>query len=340
MRLMNHDTSQRWRLRPFLACALLALGLLAGCRQQSAVAPEDLAALPTTAAVAPDALFTATAAAPTPPPPPATWTPVPTLPPPPTSTPRPTVTKAPTNTPAPLPTNTPPPTDTPVPTATAVPPATNTPAAAVGAPPPTAIPANPVLGANRLPNPSFENGWYNQNGIPELQLPNEWQFSWDEGPTGFGSQPWDVFVRPETRVLPALQLPPAEHPLYIYDGQYTIKMFKGSGAVSFRLWTNVTLEPGTYIFEVNLFPDLVMGYTADRKKIWANDPDAGELQLWSSVGSTGWMRLTYGQRNTRTYTLTLNETRSLDIGIWARGRYAIPNNGFFFDDWQLQRIDG
>lgn len=29
-------------------------------------------------------------------------------------------------------------------------------------------------------------------GIPELQLPNGWAFEWDEGPTGFGNQPWDV----------------------------------------------------------------------------------------------------------------------------------------------------
>ncbi|MCA9957970.1 MAG: hypothetical protein KC443_02985 [Anaerolineales bacterium] len=272
--------------------------------------------------------------------PPSTWTPQPTEPPPPTSTALPTVTAVPTDTPAPIPTNTPVPTDTPVPTETPIPP-TNTPAPVQPTAPPAepTIPVNPVLGANLLPNGSFENGWYNQNGIPELQLPNEWLFEWDEGPTGFGNQSWDVYVRPETRVLPSSQLPPAEHPLYIYDGSYTVKMFKGSGAVSFRLWTNVTLEPGTYVFEINVYPDLVMGYTENREKIWADDPNSGEVRLWAGDRSTDWLSLSYGQRNTRNYTFTIDQTKTIEVGVWARGRYAIPNNGFFFDAWSLKRVE-
>ncbi len=313
--------------------------LLAACRQETPP-PDAVVEIPTQAPTA--VLVAEPEVAPIEPTrqPPATWTPEPTEPPPPTSTPLPTITAAPSETPLPIPTNTPAPTETPIPTETPVLP-TNTPAPVQPTAPaaqPT-VSANPILGANLLPNPSFENGWYNQNGIPELQLPNEWVFEWDEGPTGFGSQPWDVYVRPETRVLPASQLPPAEHPLYIYDGSYTIKMFKGSGAISFRMWTGVTLPPGTYIFEINVFPDLVMGYE-NNQKIWANDPDSGEIRLWAGDRSTDWLSLSFGRRNTRTYTFTIDQTRTLDVGIWARGRYAIPNNGFFFDAWSLKRVEG
>lgn len=317
----------------------LAAVLLTACRTQ-APSPTAVAEMPTriatqeTPVVVPTMTPTAvatTAVADTPPP---TWTPVPTFTPPPTSTPLPTSTPAPpTDTPTPLPTNTPiPPTNTAVPpTATPIPPTAPPPP-----PPPPTIPPAPIYGANLLPNPSFEEGWYNRDGIPELQLPNGWAFEWDEGPTGFGNQAWDVYVRPETRVLPSSQLPPHEHPLFIYDGVYTIKIFKGSGAISFRLLTDVTLEPGTYTFEVNLFPDLVVGYNGNQK-IWAPDPFSGEVQFLIGGMAYGWNYPAFGRKNTLQQTFTITQTQNVRLGIWVRGRFAIANNGWFFDDWSLRR---
>jgi hypothetical protein len=146
-------------------------------------------------------------------------------------------------------------------------------------------------------------------------------------------------VRPETRVLPDTQLPPAEHPLFLWDGEYTIKMFKGSGAISFRLMTDVSLQPGSYVFEINLFPDLVMAY-ANGQKVWADDPLAGEVRFLQDGGGTDWFLPVFGQKNTFTYTFTVNEARTVRLGIGIRGRFAIANNGWFFDDWSLGRIEG
>ncbi len=271
-----------------------------------------------------------------------TWTPEvipPTntpVPPPPTSTAVPTATKAPpTDTPTPVPL----PTDTPEPTATAVPPTAVPPTS----PPPTAvpptIPADPILGQNILPNGSFEDGHYNKDGIPELQLPNGWYFEWDEGPTGFGSNPWDVYVRPETRVLPASQLPPDEHPLFIWDGTYTVKMFKGNGAISMRLLTDIYLEPGTYVFEASLFPDMVMGYE-NHQKIWADDPVSAEYRFIVTGAGTGWMLPVIGQRNIVTHTFTVTEAQTIQLGVGFRGRYALSTNGYFIDAWSLKKIEG
>jgi hypothetical protein len=275
----------------------------------------------------------------------ATWTPIPavnvdtptpanTQPPPPTNTPLPTV-------PPPTPTETPfIPTNTPVPTATAVPP-TNTPLPP--APQPTAppaeptVPPNPVYGSNILVNGSFEDGWYNASGIAELQLPNNWVMEYDEGPTGFGSESWDNYVRPETRVLPAVQLPPEEQSLFIRDGQYTIKMFKGFGAISFRFFQEITLPAGSYRFQIYVYPDLVEGY--DGGKIFASDPLAGEIRFIAPDGGTGWLLPAFGTWNTLEHTFSLSEQQTVRVGAGFRGRYALSNNGWFFDQWSLQRIE-
>lgn len=235
--------------------------------------------------------------------------------------------------PAPVPTQppappAPPPTTSPVPTALPNP---TTPA-----PSPTP-PAPAPSGVNLLPNHSFEDGWYNQNGIPELQLPVHWIFEWDEGTNPFNSAPWSNWVRPETRVLSTAFLPPFEHPLYIYDGRYTVKIFKGSGAISGRLMTDVTLNPGTYVFTVNIFPDLVHTYENGRK-IWAPDPYSGELRFIVGSGGSSWILPTFGQKNTLSHTFTVNTMQPIRVGLAMRGRYALVNNGWFMDDWSLVKV--
>lgn len=284
---------------------------------------------------------------------PPTWTPLPdldlevtpppTAPPPPTNTPLPTDTAVPaTDTPEPtltetaVPTDTPPPpTDTPAPAT-----ATNTPnpASPTPPPPPTDTPA-PVFSGNILANGSFENGHYNMWGVAELQLPNSWVFEWDEGPTGFGENAWDVYVRPETRVLSAAFLPPQDQAMFIYDGQSTVKIFKGYGAISIRLMTDLYLEPGTYMFEVNLFPDLCTDYV-NNQKIWAGDPFSGEVRFIVTGGGTDWFLPQFGMRNTFTHTFTVQQAGTDRVGLGIRGRFAILNNGWFMDAWSLRQVEG
>ncbi|MEM7112019.1 MAG: LysM peptidoglycan-binding domain-containing protein [Chloroflexota bacterium] len=224
-------------------------------------------------------------------------------------------------------------------------PGTNAQAPAENPPPPSNDPAPPsndpapppvASGSNLLANGSFEAGWYHPNGIPELQVPEHWQLEWDEGATGFGLEPWDIFVRPETRVLPANFLPPHEHSLFIWDGEQTVKIFKGRGPVSFRLLTNVQLAPGTYQFAISLFPDLVKEVQGGQK-VWA-DNGAGEMQFIVNGQRQGWQTTTVGQRNTITHTFSINQAQTVSLGIGVRGKYAILNNGWFMDDWRLQKV--
>lgn len=270
---------------------------------------------------------------------PATWTAVPpdqnAVPAAPTRTPHATGTPRSTATP----TATFPPSKTPTatitPTPTAVPPS-DTPTL----PPPPTTPPNledPVWGGNLLPNSSFEEGDYLQNGVSELQLPNGWAFEYDTGPTGFGVEVWDVYVRPEVRVLPQDMLPPQEHALFIWDGSHTVKAFKGNGAISFRLFRDVYLEPGAYLLEINVFPDLVMAWNGDQK-IWADDPESGEVRL-IAPGSGAWMRPTFGRKNTFTYIFTIEQAQNVRLGAGIRGNHAIANDGWFLDDWSLRRAE-
>jgi hypothetical protein len=215
------------------------------------------------------------------------------------------------------------PTPTPTPTSTPTPIATATPTPAPGGP-------------NLLPNPSFEEGWYHPNGIPELQIPNQWIFEWDEGYNPLA--PEHDFVRPEVRVLSKDYLPPEERDLFIWDGNYTVKVFKGYGAISFRLITSSYLEPGSYQLEINVFPDLVVGYTSGGSKIWAPDPLSGEVRLTAEGQSTGWLLPTFGQKNTIRYNFNVSQGKVVNITAAFRGRWAILNNGWFMDDWRLTKL--
>jgi hypothetical protein len=173
--------------------------------------------------------------------------------------------------------------------------------------------------------------------VPELQIPTGWVFEWDEGPTGFGTAPWDVWLRPEVRVLPYYQLPPQERPIFIFEGSQTVKAFKGNGAISFRLFQDITLSPGTYRLETGVFPDLVSAYV-NGQKVRPSDPLAGEVRFIVGGGGTGWFTVTFGQQNRLSHTFTINQTQTVRLGLAIRGRYALNNNGWFLDAWSLVKV--
>ena len=164
------------------------------------------------------------------------------------------------------------------------------------------------------------------------------RLEWDEGPTGVGNAAWDYFVRPEVRVLSTAFLPPEEHGIYIYNGQHTVKAFKGSGAVSFRLLTDITLEPGTYVIEAKMFPDIVEKWE-NKQKYWSQDPTAAEFRFIVGDGGTVWTPQRYGQVNVHNFTFTIDQTKTIPIGIWLKGKYAIANNGWFIDDLSVRRVE-
>lgn len=221
-------------------------------------------------------------------------------------------------------------------------------------------------GNNLLLNPSFEGEgdcqinppnpdlcWYHPGGIPELQIPIRWVFDYENQWDGrdCGQPPvcdnpltpepddwWNAWVRPEVRVVPAQLLPPAEHPLFIWDGNNTLKVFKGYGSISYALTQAVWLEAGTYIIEINIFPDLVYEYL-NGNKIPPPDAASGEVRFIVGAMDSDWILPTFLEKNTYYVVFVISEAQMTAVEVHIRGRYAIQNNGWFMDDWWLWRQD-
>jgi len=97
------------------------------------------------------------------------------------------------------------------------------------------------------------------------------------------------------------------------------------------------LEPGTYRFSVNFFPDLVAAYTGDGQKLWASQPSAGEVAfIWGGLGA--WMPVVPGTKNSLEQTISLTSPGTVRLGMAFRTSYIFSNNGFFVDDWALLRL--
>jgi hypothetical protein len=199
----------------------------------------------------------------------------------------------------------------------------------------------PIPGAlNLLTNPSFEEGWYHPTPyISEIQIPVQWRFGWIEGPNPLDSNPQNKFVRPESRLLKADLLPPEEHDLFIWDGEWTVKIFKGYGALYFWLNADVVLPPGSYLLNINIFPDLVVGYNDEGEKIWAPDPLSGEVRFEVNGVPSQWHLPKFGQKNTLQAIFEVTHEQRVELTVAFRGRWAIRNNGWFMDDWSLTKMD-
>jgi LysM repeat protein len=205
------------------------------------------------------------------------------------------------------------------------------------APAPTTAPASPPTGGNLFPNPSFEGNWYFYL-YNELQVPEGWQVATDEGPVTVTDDPGDVYFRPEIRVVSTAALPESEHSQFIFDGVKTVKAFKGGAPTSFSMFTDVPLQPGQYRMTINLFPDIVAQYYPGGRRDYSTHPLAAEYRFINNNGGTDWGTLTPGQKNTRTYEFTVTEPGTTRLGASFRSRFVAANNGYFLDNWSLERI--
>jgi murein DD-endopeptidase MepM/ murein hydrolase activator NlpD len=219
-------------------------------------------------------------------------------------------------------------------------PAAPAPAAPAPVAPPAAdpAPAAPPTSGNLFPNASFEGDWhfYLYN---ELQVPDGWQVVTDEGPVTVTDEPDDRFFRPEIRVVSTAALPPNEHPLFIFDGLKTVKAFKGGAPTSFAMFTDVPLQPGSYRMTVSFFPDIVAQYYPGGSREWSTNPLASEMRFIHNGGGTDYEATGAGQKVTRSYEFTLTQPETVRLGAAFRSRYPAANNGFFLDNWKLEKIN-
>lgn len=188
---------------------------------------------------------------------------------------------------------------------------------------------------NLLPNPSFEEGWYHQGGRSEYQMPISWHV---EARTGHNNiDPTYDYVEPEVRTLPISQLPAHEQDLFVLDGGFTVKLFKGGGPIRDKFLTSKYLVMGRYELGMNIYADLVMGYE-NGEKVFADDPLSGNYRLHHNGFVNGWQPLEFGVWNHINLIFDVVEDGNQILGIQLRCPHALRNNGFFMDDWYLHKI--
>ena len=114
-----------------------------------------------------------------------------------------------------------------------------------------------------------------------------------------------------------------------------MKGFKAHAPISFRLLTDIHLEPGTYQFSASYFPDIIIAYS--NGKVFDTRPSAGEVAFILTGAGSGWSPVTVGIKNTMTQNFTVSSPGTVRIGVAFRTRYAVPNSGYFTDNWSLFR---
>jgi LysM repeat protein len=198
---------------------------------------------------------------------------------------------------------------------------------------PTAAPA----ATNLFTNGSFEGDWYFYL-YNELQVPAGWLLATDEGPNTLDPGSGGLFNRPEVRVVGKNQLPEAEWDWFVLDGYKSVKVFKGGAPTAFSLFQDVNLQPGKYRMTLNFFPDIVAQYFPGGSRDFDLNPLAGEVRVIQNNGGSDWTTVTAGQRNSRVYDFTVNQAGVVRLGADFRNRFQTANNGWFLDDWRLERI--
>lgn len=186
-------------------------------------------------------------------------------------------------------------------------------------------------------NGSFEDGWYHPNDIPELQIPNEYEFSYNTGENPVNSDPWNKFVRPEVRVLPKDQLPPDEQDLFILDGNYCLKVFKDSGAWNAAFSQSVPVKIGVNILNIRVYGDLVMDYD-ENGKMPAKDPLSGRIRVIIDDEPQEWESLTPLRWSRYTFPLISEYNSSKVVKIEFMLPHALKNSGIFADLWTTELI--
>ena len=207
-------------------------------------------------------------------------------------------------------------------------------------------------------NGSFEDGWRHaveddvrdgwhymrhpldgETGNQSFKLPHGWVARWadDSIPNEYGDgQPWNQFVAPEFDLKHVDQFPDHEKVFFVRDGEWTFKPFKDH-AWRAELMTTVFLDPGSYEFTVNVYPDLVASYK-DGEKVWATDRP-GFIYFFNAEGDFSHVEATPGKWMTRTLTFDVLVAQKLLFGLGFICPWSLKNSGWFCDNWTLERVE-
>ncbi len=206
------------------------------------------------------------------------------------------------------------------------------------------VAAQEIVSENLFENPGFEAGYFNQNNIPQIAVPNGWRMHWLDG-VAFDGTNGQVAYRPETVVWNIEDAPENERSIFFRDGSYTLKLFKPWAPLFVALSQEVSgLEVGrNYRISAPIFVDIVESY--DNGKTQPHRNDSGFIRFSVGPAGSGWRSagLTYSPTWTadnvfpfylaqQTYIWDFTATaESMIIFLEMGSRHPYVNSGFFMD---------
>lgn len=207
------------------------------------------------------------------------------------------------------------------------------------------VAAQDIISGNLFENPGFEAGYFNQDGIPQIAVPNGWRMHWLDG-VAFEGTGGVVAYRPETVVWYIQDAPENERTLFFRDGSYTLKLFKPWAPLFVALSQDVSgLEVGrNYRMSVPIFVDIVESYDGGNK-VPPYRNDSGFVRFSVGPAGSAWRSadLTYSPTWTaenvvpfylaqQTYIWDFTATaESMTIFIEMGSRHPYNTSGFFMD---------
>ncbi len=215
------------------------------------------------------------------------------------------------------------------------------------------VAAQEIISGNLFENPGWESGYYNQDNIPQIAVPNGWRMHWLDNVTFEGTN-GIVANRPETVVWYIKDAPEDERTKFFRDGSYTLKIFKSWAPLNAALSQDVTgLEVGRkYRIVAPIFVDIVESY--DAGKVAPTNLDDGFVRFGVGAQGATWRDAsqinyspTWTAANVNPFYQTMpifiwdfvatdaNATIFIEMG----SKYPYPNNAFFMDGVGLYALD-
>lgn len=207
---------------------------------------------------------------------------------------------------------------------------------------------------NLFQNPGFEAGYYNQDSISQIAVPNGWRMWWLDNVPFEGSEGLPAY-RPETVVWYIQDAPANERGLFFRDGSYTLKVFKGYAPMYAAISQDVTgLQVGrSYRIVAPIFVDIVDGYENGQKvPPWRTD--SGFVRFGVGAVGSNWLdgsQINYSPywtaENVSPFYLTMPifvwdftaTAENMTVWIEMGSRHPYSNSGFFMDGVGLYALD-
>jgi hypothetical protein len=203
-------------------------------------------------------------------------------------------------------------------------------------PPPVEPPDEPPTEPEPLPmtnlllNPSFEDGWTDATAFPG-QHPKGWTVLWNGGEAAGG---YGYLIGEAVHKSKAL-LPEAERDVFIWDGQWSFKVFAASRAIWPRLKQSLDLPAGRYKLTTPVWTDCYrwIGY-----KDYSLDADhIGWMVKVNGEQVNEWASLTAGGRVEPSVEFD-HGGGALELAVHFQCRWPVSSNNLWLDDWSLVAV--